>query len=97
MNRRKFIKSISACAAGMSLAGCGTSRGPESQRPNIILVMVDDMGYSDLGCYGGEIDTPHLDGMARNGIRFSQFYNCGRCCPTRASILTGQYSHAIRY
>lgn len=62
-------------------------------RPNIILIMVDDMGFSDIGCYGGEIPTPHLDELANNGLKFSQFYNTGRCCPTRASLLTGLYSH----
>ncbi|MEN8864507.1 MAG: arylsulfatase [Akkermansiaceae bacterium] len=63
------------------------------KKPNIVLIMLDDMGYSDLGCYGGEIDTPNIDQLARNGVRFSQFYNAGRCCPTRASILTGLYPH----
>ena len=62
-------------------------------RPNIILIMVDDMGFSDIGCYGSEIPTPHLDALAAQGARFSQFYNTGRCCPTRASLLTGLYSH----
>jgi len=55
--------------------------------------MVDDMGYSDIGCYGGEIDTPNLDRLAAQGLRFTQFYNAGRCCPTRASLLTGLYAH----
>jgi len=64
-----------------------------SQRPNILLIMSDDMGFSDLGCYGSEIQTPNLDSLARNGIRFTQFYNMGRCCPTRASLLTGLYPH----
>ena len=62
-------------------------------RPNIVVVMVDDMGFSDVGPYGGEIPTPHLDALADGGVRFSQFYNTGRCCPTRASLLTGLYSH----
>ncbi|MCL4201978.1 MAG: sulfatase-like hydrolase/transferase [Pirellulaceae bacterium] len=62
-------------------------------RPNIILIMSDDMGYSDTGCYGGEIATPNLDSMARGGVRFTQFYNTARCCPTRASLLTGLYPH----
>ena len=53
--------------------------------PNVVVIMVDDMGYSDLGCYGGEIDTPHIDRLAANGLRFTQFYNCGRCCPTTSS------------
>ncbi len=62
-------------------------------KPNIILIMSDDMGYSDIGCYGGVINTPELDNLAENGLRFTQFYNTGRCCPTRASLLTGLYPH----
>lgn len=65
----------------------------EAARPNIVVIMVDDMGFSDIGPYGSEIATPHLDALAENGVRFSQFYNTGRCCPTRASLLTGLYSH----
>ena len=61
--------------------------------PNIVIIMVDDMGYSDIGCYGGEIETPNLDKLAANGLRFTQFYNSGRCCPTRASLLTGLHPH----
>ncbi|MFK5971693.1 MAG: arylsulfatase [Flavobacteriaceae bacterium] len=60
-------------------------------RPNIVLIMSDDMGYSDIGCYGSEIETPNLDKLASNGLRFSQFYNTSRCCPTRASLMTGLY------
>jgi arylsulfatase A-like enzyme len=66
---------------------------PVPARPNIILIMSDDMGFSDLGCYGGEIETPVLDGLAEGGLRFTQFYNMARCCPTRASLLTGLYPH----
>ena len=62
-------------------------------RPNIVLILADDMGFSDLGCYGSEIDTPSIDQMAREGIAFSQMYNMARCCPTRASLLTGLYPH----
>ena len=62
-------------------------------KPNIIVILVDDMGYSDLSCYGSEIPTPNLDGLAQNGLRFTQFYNTARCCPTRASLLTGLYPH----
>jgi len=65
----------------------------DAQRPNIVLIMSDDMGYSDIGCYGGEIDTPTLDALAAGGLRYTQFYNTGRCCPTRASLLTGLYAH----
>lgn len=64
-----------------------------AQRPNIIIIMSDDMGYSDIGCYGSEIQTPVLDGLAKDGLRFTQFYNTGRCCPTRAALLTGLYPH----
>lgn len=64
-----------------------------AERPNIVLIMADDMGYSDVGCYGGEINTPNIDQLAAGGLRFTQFYNTGRCCPTRASLMTGLYSH----
>jgi len=64
-----------------------------NDRPNIVVILVDDMGFSDIGCYGSEIDTPNLDALAAGGLRFTQFYNTGRCCPTRASLLTGLYSH----
>ena len=64
-----------------------------AEPPNIVIVMVDDMGFSDLGCYGGEIRTPRLDRLAAKGLRFKQFYNTGRCCPTRASLLTGLHPH----
>jgi arylsulfatase A-like enzyme len=63
--------------------------------PNIVIVLVDDMGYSDIGCYGGEIDTPNIDRLAAGGLRFTQFYNSGRCCPTRASLLTGRHPHQV--
>ena len=66
---------------------------PRAPRPNILLIMSDDMGYSDLGCYGGEIKTPNLDALAKGGVRFTQFYNTARCCPTRATLLTGLYAH----
>jgi arylsulfatase A-like enzyme len=62
-------------------------------RPNIVLIMADDLGFSDIGCYGGEIETPHLDYLAKNGLRFNRFYNASRCCPTRAALLTGLYNH----
>jgi arylsulfatase A-like enzyme len=64
-----------------------------AKRPNIIVILADDMGFSDIGCYGSEIPTPNLDALAAKGVRFSQFYNTGRCCPTRASLITGLYSH----
>jgi arylsulfatase len=65
----------------------------ETTRPNVLLILVDDMGFSDIGCYGAEIRTPNLDLLAAGGLRFSQAYNCARCCPTRAALLTGVYPH----
>lgn len=62
-----------------------------AERPNIVLIMVDDMGWSDLGCYGGEIETPHIDSLATNGLKFTRFYNNAVCGATRASLLTGLY------
>jgi len=59
----------------------------------VLIIMADDMGFSDIGCYGGEIRTPHIDGLAKRGVRFTQFYNGARCCPTRAALLTGLYAH----
>jgi len=76
-----------------SVVFAGFASGATAPRPNIIVIMSDDMGYSDLGCYGGEISTPNLDSLAKDGLRYTQFYNTGRCCPTRASILTGLYAH----
>ena len=67
----------------------------DNRRPNIIVILADDMGYSDLGCYGSEIATPNLDALATQGVRFTQFYNNARCCPSRASLLTGLYSHQV--
>ncbi|TLD69236.1 arylsulfatase [Phragmitibacter flavus] len=63
------------------------------QKPNILIILSDDMGYSDIGSYGGEIDTPNLDSLAKGGLRLTQFYNTARCCPSRASLLTGLYPH----
>lgn len=70
-----------------------TGLGDERRQPDIVVIMADDAGYSDFGCYGGEIETPVLDKLAANGLRFSQFYNTGRCCPSRAALLTGVYPH----
>lgn len=64
-----------------------------AERPNIVMIFADDLGYSDIGCFGGEIETPNLDKLAENGLRLTQFYNTGRCCPSRACLLTGLYPH----
>ena len=69
---------------------------PGQERPNILFILADDMGFADAGCYGGEIATPNLDRLAANGVRFTQFYNCARCWPTRAALLTGYYPQQIR-
>ena len=79
--------------AGAAVTSCSHDKTENTARPNILLIVADDMGYSDLGCYGGEIKTPNLDRLASQGIRFTQFYNAARCCPSRASILTGLYPH----
>lgn len=71
---------------------CGSS---QAKRPNILYVLCDDLGFSDLGCFGGEIRTPNLDSLAAGGVRLTQFYNTGRCCPSRAALLTGQYPHRV--
>ncbi len=90
-SRRAVAFAAPIAAALLALSGCGgTDSAP---RPDIVLIMADDMGFSDLGSYGGEIGTPHLDRLAADGLRFSHFYNTARCCPTRASLLTGLYAH----
>ena len=94
IDRRRFMKAASAGLLS-ALVLPAVLRAKASQRPNILIIMADDMGYSDAGCYGGEINTPNLDRLAANGLRFTQFYNCARCCPTRASLLTGQYPHQV--
>jgi arylsulfatase A-like enzyme len=95
-SRRDFMKSAGLGAMTAGIAGCsgGTDTGqPDAKQPNIIVMMADDMGYSDIGCYGGEVDTPNIDKLAGGGVRFTQFYNTARCCPTRAALLTGLYQH----
>ena len=98
MNRRQFVKTVGLGIAAFTVPGCKAAMGQlaggtPTNRPNIVLIMADDMGYSDIGCYGGEVRTPNLKRLADNGLRFTQFYNTARCCPTRASLLTGLYSH----
>ena len=99
MNRRSFLRTAAASAASAALATARPSQAATASpsrapsRPNIVIILADDMGYSDIGCYGGEIATPNIDRLAENGLRFTQFYNPARCCPTRASLLTGLYPH----
>lgn len=77
----------------LALSLCHAVPATEADRPNILVILADDVGYSDIGCYGGEIETPNLDRLAAGGLRFTQFYNTARCCPTRASLLTGLHPH----
>jgi arylsulfatase A-like enzyme len=84
LSRRSFLAGVAGSAAVVAQNG---------RRPNIIVIMADDMGFSDIGCYGSEIATPNLDRLARGGMRVAQFYNTARCCPTRAALMTGLYSH----
>jgi arylsulfatase len=91
--RRFGARGWPALAQALTLASTLSAAELAAPRPNIVLIMSDDMGYSDLGCYGGEIETPRLDALASSGVRFTQFYNTARCCPTRAALLTGLYAH----
>ncbi|MFA7368156.1 MAG: arylsulfatase [Kiritimatiellales bacterium] len=90
MKRYQWVGVVAAGVAGLSSSGnCRAAQ----ERPNVIVILADDMGYSDIGCCGSEIQTPNLDALAKQGILFTQFYNAARCCPSRASILTGLYPH----
>jgi len=90
MNRRTFLKNTALGTVGL-LASRPSEAASKAKRPNIVLVMADDMGWSDAGCYGGEIRTPNLDQLAAKGMRFTQFYNCAVCAPTRVALMTGLY------
>lgn len=83
------MRSLLACLFAAAVAGAA----PAERLPNVLVVLVDDLGYSDLGCYGGEIPTPNIDRLAAGGVRFEKCYNSARCCPTRASLLTGLHPH----
>lgn len=78
-----------------SVRGHEAADSRPSDRPNLLFILADDLGFSDLGCFGGEVMTPNLDSLAAGGVRLTQFYNTGRCCPSRAAILTGQYPHRV--
>ncbi|MFW6163474.1 MAG: arylsulfatase [Planctomycetota bacterium] len=96
-SRRRFLRAAAGSALGLACGGllARAARAADPKRPNILLLMADDMGFSDIGCYGGETRTPHLDRLAKSGIRFTHFYNNAKCAPTRASLLTGLYDHAV--
>src|SRR4051794_11005884 len=79
----------------LAVAGCSAATCQAAERPNILIILADDLGYSDIGCFGSEIATPNLDRLAGEGVRLTQFYNQARCCPTRAALLTGRYPHQV--
>lgn len=89
ITRRSFLGTASRTAAGLAVAGPAAPR----RRPNVVVILADDMGFSDIGCYGSEIATPNLDALAGSGLRFTHFRNTARCCPSRSSLLTGLYAH----
>ena len=89
----RWLCRVALCSVLASIVSIG--QAAENGRPNIVVILVDDMGFSDVGCYGGEIEPPNIDRLAAKGVRFTQFYNVGRCCPTRASLLTGRHPHQV--
>jgi arylsulfatase len=98
MTQKKFVFPVSGflylSVAGMCLASLSMeAQNKQAKKPNILVILSDDIGYSDMGCFGSEINTPNIDRLAQNGVKFTQFYNTARCSPSRASLLTGLYPH----
>jgi arylsulfatase A-like enzyme len=98
LTRRDLLKAVGLGTTGLLMPSakvCAQEqpKGPPASRPNIIFIMADDLGFSDIGCYGSEINTPNLDQLAADGLRFTQFYNNAKCAPSRISLLTGAYPH----
>src|SRR5436309_14684721 len=91
MQKKLSFRPIVGSALLACLLANPLANASAAERPNIAVILVDDMGFSDLGCYGSEIPTPNLDRLAANGMRLTQFYTTPRCCPTRAALLTGLY------
>src|SRR5690349_20732573 len=98
-SRRRFLVFIVACAAavggGARYSSAATAQDTTKSRPNIVMILADDMGYSDPDCFGGEIATPNLDRLAQRGVRLTDFHNQARCCPSRAVLMTGEYPHEV--
>ncbi len=90
------MKALFTLCLFCSLSGIAWASEVPSNQPNVVVILADDLGFSDLGCYGGEIKTPHLDRLASDGLRYTQFYNTARCWPTRAAFLTGYYAQQVR-
>ena len=93
MLKRIALSLICAIALSADIPLAVSQASAQSTRPNVVLILADDLGFSDLGCYGSSVETPNLDRLATGGLRFTQFYNAARCCPTRAALLTGLYPH----
>lgn len=94
--RSSLLHAVVSAAAWLVLLATGAHSAEPSSRPNVLIILADDLGFSDLGCYGSEIETPNLDRLAAGGVRFTQFYNTARCWPTRGALLTGFYAQQIR-
>src|SRR5882757_8677814 len=92
INIPPMLKCIPLLIAGLLYSHIALSQ-TQHPKPNIVIILADDMGFADLGCFGSEIHTPNIDRLAREGLKMTQFYNAGRCCPSRTSLLTGLYSH----
>ncbi len=95
ITRRSCLKTMGLGLGSLMAPQLGNAAEKQKKRPNILVILADDMGFSDAGCFGGEIRTPNIDRLAANGLRFTNFYNCARCCPTRASLMTGLYPHQV--
>lgn len=92
-HQKRTDKTIILLTATLTFLLAPSLMAQSKERANMLVIMVDDLGFSDIGCYGGEIDTPNLDKLAKNGLRFSQFYNTAKCHSSRVSLLTGKYCY----
>src|SRR5438067_2476582 len=96
MRRLILLSCLAALVAALAPAVPRTQGAGPQRKPNFLVILADDMGFSDAGCHGGEVRTPHLDALARGGLRFTHFYNTARCWPTRAALLTGYSAQQVR-
>src|SRR5438270_2338174 len=92
MNRRSFLQTAGAASVGCALNTVPSIAKTVARKPNFVLVLADDMGFSDAGCFGGEIETPTVDSLAMSGTKFTQMYSTARCGPSRNCLLTGRYA-----